>query len=108
MPPSQPPIPMGQQRRAAPYIVAAYGLLLATILLFILTGVVLDSWLAPLSWTQQRWIVSLTLILPAALGLLASVAALRQRKHPIAIILPALVLNALVALFFIALLAFTG
>lgn len=86
----------------------SYGLLAVAMVLFILTGVILDSALASLSTAVQRWIVFWALILPAVLGALAGFLALRQKSaHPL-LALGGMVLNALFALFFIALLGIAG
>ncbi len=90
------------------YHLWSYGLLAIAMILFILTGVILDSVLASVSTAVQRWIVFWALILPAILGALAGFLALRQKStHPL-LALGGMVLNTLFALFFIALLGIAG
>ncbi len=74
----------------------------------VLTGVILDSALASLSLTLQRWIVVVTLILPATLGMIMGMLALRQRSDRWLVALISIILNGLFALFYLALLGIAG
>src|SRR6476469_4735366 len=92
-------------RRSSSYTIASYSLLILTLLLFLLTSVSLDSWLAQLSLTAQRWLVFLLLIAPPVLGVLMGLlAVVRQPQRRLAAV-GGIILNALVATFFLALLA---
>jgi hypothetical protein len=104
----KPEAPAPQPWRPSRYLLAAYGLLALTILLFVLTSVILDSALSRLPLATQRWIIVLALILPAVLGALMGLADLTQPRHRTPLALAATLLNALIAAFFIALLAITG
>jgi len=82
--------------------------LILTLLLFLLTSVSLDSWLAQLSLTAQRWLVFLLLIVPPVLGVLMGLLAVVRQPQRWLGALAAIILNALVVTFFLALLAMAG
>jgi hypothetical protein len=90
------------------YLRWSFGLLLLALFFAVLTGVVLDAALAPLSLTLQRGIVVVTLIFPAVLGMLIGFLALRQESSQRLLALMSIILNGLFALFYIALLAIAG
>jgi hypothetical protein len=95
-------------RRSSPYTIASYSFLILTLLLFLLTSVSLDSWLAQLSLSAQRWLVFLLLIVPPVLGVLMGLlAVVRQPQRRLAAV-GGIILNGLVATFFLALLAIAG
>lgn len=103
--PDPPTRPTRSRSRAT---VAAYCLFGLAVLLFILTGVILDSSLNRLSLAQQRWVTFLALVLPAVLGMLIGLVALvRPEQRSIRAVIP-IILNALFAAFFIAVLAIAG
>lgn len=90
------------------YLGWSFGLLALTLVSFLLTGVILDSFVAQLSLTLQRWLGGLTLVLPALLGALMGILALRQPdRRPLLAIL-GIILNGIIALFFIAVLSIAG
>lgn len=90
------------------YLRGSYGGLVVALFFFILTSVILDSALASVPMALQRWLIALTLVLPALFGVVMGVLELRQPDRHISLALIAIVLNALVALFFIALLGIAG
>ena len=95
-------------RRSSHYIIASYSFLILTLLLFLLTSVILDSWLNHLSLTTQRWTVAMLLIVPPVLGVLMGLLAVVRQPQRWLRALGAIILNALVATFFLALLAIAG
>ena len=95
-------------RRSSPYTIASYSLVILTLLLFLLTSVSLDSWLAQLSLTAQRCLVALLLIVPPLLGVLLGLLAIARERQRWLGALAAIILNGLLGSFFLALLAFAG
>jgi uncharacterized membrane protein YfcA len=95
-------------QRSSFYIIASYSFLILTLLLFLLTSVILDSWLSHLSLTTQRWMVAMLLIVPSVLGVLVGLLAVVRQPQRWLRALGAIILNALVATFFLALLAIAG
>lgn len=91
-----------------PYLGWSYALLALALASHLLTGVILDSALAPLSLAAQRWLVGLTLILPALLGVLTGILALQQPERRPLLAVTGIILNGAVALFFMALLGIAG
>ena len=79
-----------------------------TLLLFVVTSVVGDAALSGLSLSTQRWIILVTLIFPAGLGVLLGIMELRQPHHHVVAASVAILLNALVAIFFLGVLAIAG
>jgi hypothetical protein len=90
------------------YLIGSYGALAAVLLIFILTSVILDSVLAAAPMALQRWLIVLTLILPALFGMVMGVLELRQPGRRLFLACIAILLNGLVALFFMALLGIAG
>lgn len=90
------------------YLRWSYGALAAEFIIFILTSVILDSVLASAPLALQRWLIVLTLIVPALFGMMMGVLAWRQPDRRLLLAGIAILLNALVALFFIALLGIAG
>ena len=95
-------------KKPRPYLALSYGLLAVAFVSFLLTGIILDSLLASLSLTSQRWLIGLTLVLPAALGSFMGILALRQPNRHTVLTIFGIILNGTVALFFIALLGIAG
>lgn len=90
------------------YLLWSYSLLALALISFVITGVILDAALASLPIALQRWIVVLTYIMPAGLGVVMGVLALRQRNSHRLLALGSVILNALFSLFFIILLGIAG
>jgi len=90
------------------YLLWSYAALAVVLVIFILTSVILDSVLGSTSLAFQRWLLVLTLILPALFGVVMGVLELRQPNRRLLLACVAILLNGLVALFFIAVLGIAG
>ena len=95
-------------KRFSRYLLWAYGFLGVTLFSFLITGVILEGALSAVSLTIQRGLIVLTLILPAALGVIMGILELRQPERRSFLAILAIVLNGLIALFFTALLGIAG
>jgi len=105
--PSSPP-PTSSRWWRPRYILASYLFLGLALIAFVLTSVILDSALSHLSLTAQRWIVLLTLVLPSTVGVIMGILGMiTTRPHRLAA-LGSVLLNALVAAFFLGVLALAG
>lgn len=99
---------MVNEEKSRAYLYWSFGLLALTILSFVLSGILLDAALSTLSFTLQRWLIGLTLICPASLGVVMGVLALRQPNRHFFPAILAIILNGCIALFFTALLGIAG
>ncbi len=93
---------------AKSYLRWSYGFLLLELVFVVLIGVILDRTLAAVSLTIQRWIVVVALVLPAALGTVMGILALRHRDGPRWLALIGILINGLLAFFYIALVGIAG
>jgi len=100
--------PNGHPQSPSPYVIASYVLFGIALTLFLMTGVVLDSTLAALPITTQRWIGATTLVLPALIGLLLGVVGLFQPGTRKLVAGIGYLLNALFAAFFTLVLVLAG
>ncbi|HEX6387053.1 MAG TPA: hypothetical protein VF177_20505 [Anaerolineae bacterium] len=90
------------------YGVASLALFVVSLLIFVVTSTLFDASLGGLPLSTQRWIGFLTLVLPATIGVLLGIVGLFQTGRKRSLSLIALMLNAIFALFFTAVLSFAG
>lgn len=96
------------EQRQAGYGIASLALFIVALLIFVVTSTIFDASLGELSLSTQRWIGMATLVLPAVIGVVLGAIGLLQANQKKGLSLLGLILNALFALFFAAVLSFAG
>ena len=86
----------------------SFGLFLATVVIFLVVGVLLEGVLNSFSTAVQRILMIALIVLPAGLGTLAGILSFFREPRRILLSLLAVLLNGLTFLFFAFLVSFAG
>ena len=90
------------------YGLASLALFVIALLIFVVTSTVFDASLGGLPFSTQRLIGLATLVLPAVIGAILGAMGLFRANQKKGLPLLGLILNAIFALFFAAVLSFAG